>query len=107
MALLSNCQCCLNSEHSLSFIPLLADVHDQFVSLQHKQDKFAEIEGKISKAGHVNSVISSSVLTVLMDVRGRVMPVITAAQELIFRTVAGGEDCQLLRAEWEEDSDML
>ena len=103
MALLSNCQCCLNSEHSLSFIPLLADVHDQFVSLQHKQDKFAEIEGKISKAGHVNSVISSSVLTVLMDVRGRVMPVITAAQELIFRTVAGGEDCQLLRAEWEED----
>ena len=54
----------------------------------------------------VSSVISS-VLTVLMDVRGRVMPVITAAQELIFRTVAGGADCQLLRAEWEEDADMF
>ena len=79
MALLSNCQCCLNSEHSLSFIPLLADVHDQFVSLQHKQDKFAEIEGNIRLqfSGQVSSVISS-VLTVLMDVRGRVMPVITA-----------------------------
>lgn len=81
MALLSNCQCCLNLEHSLSFIPLLADVHDQSVSLQHKQDKFAEIEGKIRLcfqfSRQVSSVISS-VLTVLMDVRGRVIPDITA-----------------------------